>query len=343
MITNSLSIIRLFIVGLLASFFLVSQAFADHIPGEEDVEPDHVIAGPTFEAWLVAFRKEATLKGIADHTLDAAFKDVKPIERVIELDRNQPETKLTFDQYLRRVVTRDKVAKGRAKLAKNRELLERIEKQYGVQPRFVVALWGIETDYGRLTGGFRVIDALATLAFDGRRSNYFREELLNALRIIQDGHVTADKMLGSWAGAMGQTQFMPSTFLSFATDFNKDGKKDLWTNSGDALASGANYLSKSGWDGRRTWGREVRLPKNFSASQIGPQAEKSIAEWRALGVKRVNGGRLPGNTLTGYIVQMDGKRHRTFLVYPNYKTIMKWNRSDNFAATVGILADSIGR
>lgn len=319
-----------------------APVFATHTPGEEDVDTARPIAGPSFDAWLTAFRTEAKLKGISDNTLDLAFKGVEPISRVIELDRNQPETKLTFDEYLARVVNSTKIEKGREKLKQNKEMLDKIYQKFGVQPRFIVALWGIETDFGRLTGGFRVIDALATLAFDGRRSSYFRGELLNALTIIEQGHISADDMKGSWAGAMGQTQFMPSTFLGFATDFTGDGKKDLWNESADALASGANYLSKSGWDGKMTWGREVRLPKDFSPGLIGADAVKTIAEWQALGVTRVNGRKLPGRDSKGYIVQLDGEKHRAFLVYNNYKAIMKWNRSDNFATTVGILADSIG-
>ncbi|MCE2510528.1 MAG: lytic murein transglycosylase [Alphaproteobacteria bacterium] len=294
-----------------------------------------------FGAWLSALRAEAEEKGIRAEILDAALRDVTPLERVIELDRSQPEFTLTFDDYLSRVVPASRVNKGRQKLAENRALLQEVAKRYGVQPRFLVAFWGIETDFGRLTGGFSVIQALATLAYDGRRSTFFRKELLAALQILNEEHIAPDAMTGSWAGAMGQSQFMPTTFLGFAVDHDGDGRQDIWTSRGDVFASAANYLAKSGWRGDETWGRAVRLPEGFDSALIGLETEKPIGEWQALGVRRANGNDLPKADLQGSIVLAEGSGGPAFLVYRNYRAILTWNRSTFFAVAVGTLADRI--
>jgi membrane-bound lytic murein transglycosylase B len=222
-------------------------------------------------------------------------------------------------------------------------LLNEIGKKYGVQPRFIVSLWGVETDFGRIDGGFPVIRALATLAIDGRRSKFFRKQLITAIRILDQGHITLDKMQGSWAGAMGYFQFMPSSFVSFAIDYDNDGKRDIWQNKKDAFASAANYLAKSGWRNDQTWGREVRIPKTFDKKLIGKKIRKGISEWRNLGVLRVDGGALPKRNLMGSIVMVNGPNSRVFLTYSNYQTILKWNRSNFFAVAVGTLAEKIGR
>ncbi len=300
---------------------------------------------PDFATWLEALRAEALAQGISLRTLDEALTGVKPIERVIRFDRNQPEFKLTFARYFQRVVSRARVEKGRKLLREHRALLQQIQSRYGVQPRFVVALWGMETDFGRLTGGFKVIDALVTLAYDPRRSGYFRRQLLDALRIIDQGHVRAAEMTGSWAGAMGQTQFMPSTFLRYAVDFDGDGRKDLWHSTADALASGANYLARMGWRDDQTWGREVRLPADFDPGLFGLEQRKRLSQWQALGVRRIDGRDLPRRDLLASLIQLDGDtdKPRHFLVYDNYRAIMKWNKSHHFATSVGILSDRIGR
>ena len=296
-----------------------------------------------FAAWLEALKAEALGKGIRQATLDAALDGIRPIPRVIELDRNQPEFKLTFTQYMNRVVPQKRIERGRRLLAENKALLEAVSAKFGVQARFLVALWGIESDFGRLTGGFRVIPALATLAHDGRRSKFFRIELLHALRIIDQGHVGAREMMGSWAGAMGQVQFMPSSFNNFAFDFDGDGRKDLWSTPGDIFASAANYLARSGWRGDKTWGREVTLPADFDRSQLGLKTRKPMSEWQALGVRRTNGGDLPKVEITASLITpTDTGRGPPFLVYGNYRTILKWNRSHFFALAVGRLADRIG-
>jgi membrane-bound lytic murein transglycosylase B len=296
----------------------------------------------SFGDWQDALRKEASQSGISDKTLDSALTDLQMIPRVIQLDRNQPESKLTLDEYLCRVVSENRIAEGREKLRENRILLSRIAARYGVQPRFLVALWGIETDFGRITDSFPVIDSLATLAYNGRRSSYFRREYLHALRILDEGHISIERMKGSWAGAMGQIQFMPSTFNHFAVDFNGDGRKDIWKDYEDAFASAANYLSRSGWKGDQTWGREVRLPDGIDLSLVDFDHQRHISEWQALGVRRPNGRNLPTRDLLSSIVLPDGTGGQAFLVYSNYRAILKWNRSHKFAISVGILSDRIG-
>ena len=297
----------------------------------------------TFEEWRKGVRSEALDLGISAATFDAAFADIEPIPRVIELDRSQPEVTLTFDQYVERVVPESRVAKGRKLLAEHRDLLESIGRKYGVPPRFIVALWGIETNFGQYLGGFPVIGALATLAHDGRRSAYFRQELLHALRILEDGHITPEAMVGSWAGAMGQSQFMPSSFVNYAVDHDGDGRRDIWGTQGDVFASAANYLAQAGWHAGETWGRRVVLPAGFDRALTGLEVKKTLADWQALGLRRADGGALPQAAMSGSVVLPGGEGGPAYLVYDNYRTIMRWNRSFYFATSVGLLADGIGR
>ena len=294
-----------------------------------------------FAAWLEDLKAEARGEGISETTLETALAGVEPIPRVIELDRSQPEFTLTFQEYLERVLPPRRVRMGRQRLADHHDLLESIGAEYGVQPRFIVALWGIETDFGRITGGYPVIAALATLAHDGRRSAFFRGELLAALEIIDQGHIGADAMEGSWAGAMGQVQFMPSSFLRFARDHDGDGRKDIWTSTPDAFASAANYLARSGWNDAWTWGREVRLPAGFDPALVGRDVVKGLQEWQRLGVRRTDGSDLPAPDIDASLVQPGGPEGPTYVIYDNYRVLLKWNRSDYFATTVGILADRI--
>lgn len=296
-----------------------------------------------FQIWLGKLRVEAEGKGISQSVLDEALAGIQPIPRVIELDRRQPEFTLTFTQYRDRVVPQSRIKKGRVKYQENRDLLEEIGGKIGVQPRFIVALWGIETDFGRVTGGFKVIPALATLAHDGRRSAYFRKELLNALQILHEGHIAPKEMMGSWAGAMGQSQFMPSSFLAHAVDYDGDGRRDIWTTRPDVFASAANYLAKSGWRADQTWGREVKLPRDFDFALADLKVRKPIGGWQVLGVRRLDGGDLPTRQLSASIVLPEkGKMSPAYLVYNNYRTTLRWNRSTYFALAVGLLSDGIG-
>ena len=298
--------------------------------------------GGDFGQWLQGLRSEARGAGISERTLDAALTGVTPNPRVIELDRRQSEFTLTFEQYRSRVAPQSRIDRGRRLYAENKPLLDEISAAYGVPARFIVALWGVETDFGRNTGGYSVVRSLATLAHDGRRSEYFRKELLNALRIIDEGHITAEAMIGSWAGAMGQSQFMPSSFLSRAVDWDRDGRRDIWTTRADVFASAANYLKNAGWDGRYTWGREVRLPRGFDRALLGLDTRKPLETWARLGVRRADGGALPVADITGSIIVPDRSGGRAFIVYDNFRSILRWNRSFFFALTVGYLADRIG-
>jgi len=295
-----------------------------------------------FTTWLEGVRTEARQNGISDSILDAAFVGVSPIPRVIELDRSQPESTLTFEQYMARVIPESRVREGRKKLAANRAELEIAQKRFGVQARFIVALWGIETNFGKHTGGFSVIAALSTLAYDGRRSAYFRKELMAALQILEEGHITADAMKGSWAGAMGQSQFMPTSFTRFAVDANGDGRRDIWTTKADVFGSAANYLARSGWQGDRTWGRRVTLPAGFDRSLATLDIQKTLSEWQSLGVRRANGDDLPKVAgMKASLIFPGDEAAPPHLVYENFRTILKWNRSNYFATAVGTLADRI--
>lgn len=309
-----------------------------------------------FADFIAGVRAEALQKGISAATLDDAFAGVKPIDRIIELDRKQPEFTLTFEEYVSRLVNADRVALARTRYAENRALLEKVGRKYGVQPRFIVALWGIETNFGRSTGGFSVIASLATLAYEGRRAAYFRGELMNALEIIDKGHVKASEMKGSWAGAMGQSQFMPSTFLSYAVDWDGDGKRDIWRDKGDVFASAANYLKQSGWNDDETWGRRVKLPRGFEAKLDGlkrPQEEsrcralsrltvdKPLSDWQAMGVRRADGGELPKARVSAALALPEGPTGPALLVYGNFRATLRWNCSISFATAVGSLADQI--
>ncbi len=294
-----------------------------------------------FSGWLDGVREEARANGISEATITVALSGITPLPDVIELDRNQPEFTLRFEEYLARLVSERRVETGRAMMIENAALLEEVAQRYGVEPRFIVALWGAESDFGRLRGEFNVVAALATLAYDGRRSTFFRKELIQALRIVDEGHIAAAAMTGSWAGAMGQNQFMPSSFLDFAVDFDGDGRRDIWSSRADVFASIANYLAKSGWRGGQGWGRQVRVPAGFDQSLIGMEQSRSLEEWNRLGVVLADGGPLPPANLSASLAQPAGRGGAVYLVYDNYRTILRWNRSLYFATAVGLLADRL--
>ena len=305
------------------------------------ISPTSARAGD-FKSWLNSLRAEALEKGISKETLDRSLTGINPIPRVIELDRRQPEFTLTYKEYIKRVVTKTRIAKARKLYDLNRALLSKVSKKFHVQPRFIVALWGIESDFGRLTGGFKIVPALATLAHEGRRSAFFRSQLLKALTIIDQGHISAENMQGSWAGAIGQVQFMPSSFLTYAVDFDGDGRKNLWESLDDVFGSAANYLAKSGWKGDETWGRRVVLPPDFDPTLINyKKIRRPIKYWQNAGVRRPNAADLPNVDMRASLIRPSRKEDDTFLIYQNYRTILKWNRSHYFALAVGHLADAI--
>lgn len=279
-------------------------------------------------------------KGVSAETFDAAFAGVVPNDRVVELDRKQPErTSMGFATYLKNVMSQKRIDEGRWAYAENRTLLSSVRQQYGVPSEVVVALWGVETSYGKNTGGYDLVQALATLAWEGRRSHFFKKELIDALLILQGGHIAREDFKGSWAGAMGQNQFMPSSWHRFAVDFNGDGHKNIWTSRADVFASTSNYLSKSGWDPSLKWGWEINYP------QAGHFAKKkhSLEEWLRMGV-HFKGPipSIPAGTHLKMIVP-DGGDGRAYLVSQNFDVIMTWNKSTYFALTVGLLSDFVAK
>ncbi|MBM3491592.1 MAG: lytic murein transglycosylase [Alphaproteobacteria bacterium] len=292
----------------------------------------------SFADWLHGVRREAAQRGVRPQTLEVALAGLAPIPRVLELDRKQPETTLTFQQYYERVVSQARIEHGRRQHEENRLLLGELTRKYRVPGQFIVALWGVETDYGRITGGYPVIAALATLAYDSRRSSFFRQELLHALRILDEGHVQPKAMLGSWAGAMGQNQFMPSSFLSYAVDHDGDGRRDIWQNRGDALASIANYLARVGWAHELDWGVEVVLPSPYLADR---SATRPWLVWQDEGVRLATGRPPPDPLLLTLVLPERGAQNPAYLVTQNFQSLMRWNRSNYFALSVGLLADAI--
>lgn len=295
-----------------------------------------------FDLWLEGVRIEAQAAGIAEASLQSALATVQqPLARVLELDRQQPESTQSLANYLATRVTTSRIAQGQTMLRDYPTWLGRAETKYQVPRRVIVALWGMESNYGEKLGSFPVFSALATLAYDGRRSEFFRKELLHALRILDAGHITLPQMLGSWAGAMGQCQFMPTSFQRFAVDANGDGRKDIWASVPDVLASTANYLNQAGWKQGQTWGRPVRLPKKFDRSLLGLKTQKSLARWQALGVRQTNGAPLPGRTLQASLIQPDGPGGQAYLVYENFRVLLAWNNSQSFAVAVGTLSDQL--
>jgi len=296
-----------------------------------------------FPTWLKGLRGEALQKGISSRTFDAALQGVSPQPKILELDRRQPEVVQSLEQYLATRLTPTKIDNGRRRLADQGELLERVRKRFGVPPSVVVALWGMESDYGRFMGDFSVVASLATLAYDGRRSAYFRDELIEALRILERGRLSRDALRGSWAGAMGQCQFMPSTFLSYAVDFDGDGRRDIWNNRADVLGSIANYLARLGWRGNESWGREVAVPGNLDTRVAGLESRRPLAEWMRMGVRSVGAPLTGREAAEASLLLPDGLGGRALLVFDNFRATMRWNKSVKFAASVGMIADGIDR
>jgi membrane-bound lytic murein transglycosylase B len=299
------------------------------------------INAASFDAWLAGFRGEAAAAGISQPTIEAALGNVQPIQDVLDSENAQPEVKLTYAQYLARTVTDQRVAQGRKLLAQYRDLLDRVSAAYGVQPQYIVALWGVESDYGRVTGGYPVIGALATLAYGSQRKDMFHTELIDALKILDEHDITADAMTGSWAGAMGQCQFLPSSFLHYAVDFSGDGRRDIWTNQADVFASIANYLHNFDWAATQSWGRAVRVPASLDQNLIGWKTPRPVTDWQSFGLRNPDGSALMDTGVPLALVASDGVDGPAYLVTSNFSVIMKWNRSTYFATSVGLLADRI--
>jgi len=294
-----------------------------------------------FSEYVENIKIEAQEKGIAPEVIKNAFADVTFLQRSVKSDKQQPEFKLTLDAYIPRAVPDWKVKQARAAYKKHYQLLNEIGNAYGVQPRFIVALWGVETNFGRFTGNNNIISSLTTMAYEGRREALFKKQLFAALLILQQGHVTPENFIGSWAGAMGQVQFMPTSYLNYAVDYDGDGKKDIWNTYADIFASAANYLKTEGWNADQTWGRQVKLPANFDTQLANIKEQKSLQEWQNLGVRRYDGSALPNVDINASLVIPDDKAGRIYLVYNNYRVLMHWNRSYYFATAVSYLSERI--
>ena len=318
-----------------------------------------VIAGqPTeegFKQYINTLKVEALAQGFQQSFIDSSFANVVFHQRAVNADRSQPETVETLDTYLPKRVPDWKVDKARAMYKKHQLLLTAVAKEYKVQPRFIVALWGLETNFGRIMGNYNVISALSTMAYEGRREAFFKKQLWAALTILEQGHIKIEDMKGSWAGAMGQNQFMPTSFNAYAVDSDGDGKKDIWNNQADVFSSMANYLQKEGWNNEITWGRQVQLPVNFDISLAIPKntgsrkkwlkawskREKKLSQWQALGIRRSDGTDLPKVDIKAALIFPDDENGRVYLAYDNYKSLMHWNLSYYFVSSVGHLSDRI--
>jgi membrane-bound lytic murein transglycosylase B len=294
-----------------------------------------------FNSFLYAVGREAAAQGVRSATVDLALRSAQYLPHVIELDHHQPEQVLTFAQYLQKTVSQQRIENARRQLYDNGALLEAVWRRYDVEPRFIVALWGMESDFGKITGNYMVVSSLATLGFDGRRGPYFRGELISALRIIDQGNVGVGSMTGSWAGAMGQCQFMPSTFLRYAVDYDGDGRRDIWNDRADVLGSIANFLAHLGWRNGESWGRQVIVPPGFDSRWSGLELRRPTAEWSRMGVRSLDARPLSPRAIEASLVMPDGADGPALLVYDNFRTIMRWNKSTYFAAAVGYLADSM--
>ncbi len=293
-----------------------------------------------FDAWVEGFRSRAAARGIAPATLDRAFRGVGFLPGVVERDRNQTEFTRTVEDYLSIAASDERVAKGRAALARHAAVLAQIEARFGVEARVVTAVWGLESFYGERRGSVPVISALATLAYDGRRGAFFESQLTAALRILQNGDISADRMTGSWAGAMGHTQFIPTSYLAYAVDFTGDGRRDIWSDDPtDALASAAAYLSRSGWTRGQPWGLEVEVPAGY-AGPVGRGAARGVADWRAAGLRAAGGGAIPDHGAAS-LIRPAGPGGPGFLLFRNFGVILRYNNSENYALGVGHLSDRI--
>jgi membrane-bound lytic murein transglycosylase B len=323
---------------------------AAHIQQLPPVAPVAPLPIP-FDEWLAGVRREAAERGIRSEVIDQALGNVERVEQVIERDRTQPEFVLDLAAYLKRRLTKQTVRTAQQMYTKHRTLLHRVADQYGVSPRVLVSVWGIESNFGRFSGVRPTISTLATLAYDQRRSALFRTELFSALEILNRGDIEADRLKGSWAGALGQPQFMPSSYLKYAQDFDGDGRRDIWNSQPDVFASVAYYLQQHGWTRGQAWGREIRIPARLrdEASAIprretGCRAERIMTEprplsaWRTLGFRAMNGGPLPSSSLEASLVQAGA---RSFLLYSNYSAILEYNCAHTYALSVALLADRI--
>jgi membrane-bound lytic murein transglycosylase B len=304
------------------------------------------LAGPAFaqnefQSCLQTIKSEATRQGASAAVADRAFEGLTPDQKVVDLDSRQPEFSLTYSKYVGSTVSNDRIVKGQQRMAQHRSLLGAIQGEYGVPPQYIMAFWGIETNYGTFMGDFQVVRSVATLACMTKRRDFFSNETVQALRILALNHMTRDQMRGSWAGAMGNMQFMPSTFMKWGVDRDGNGRIDLWHSLPDAFASAANFLRGIGWKPPLPAAEEVFLPQGFPLDQADTTVEKPVRAWAAMGVRKAGNAALPASDEPSSIILPAGHRGPAFILYPNFKAVMNWNRSTLYALSVSILAQQI--
>ncbi len=295
----------------------------------------------SFAAFLAGIRPEARRAGVREATLDAAFAGISPNQKVIDADRKQPEFTMTWARYRSFTMSNDRIARGRDSYAANQALFARVSARYRVDVGPIAGIWGLESNFGTNTGNYNVIEALATLAWEGRRAQFFRSQLISALKILDHGDVMPGRMMGSYAGAMGQPQFMPDSYLRYAVDFDGTGRRDIWNDRGDVLGSIANYLAMSGWRYGEPACQPIQVPPSFDASSVGRDVRKPLGEWQRMGVRRDDGSLFTRQDPSGAVVMPDGAGGPAFMVYANFGAIRRYNASDFYALAVGLLGDMV--
>lgn len=315
---------------------LVALASKVHVAVAQEDAPDS-----DFSQCVASIQQQANAAGISAMVIENALGNVTKIDKVLEYDRNQPEFVQTFPAYLNKRVTSWRIDKGREMLAKHNDLLADLTRKYGVPAHYLIAFWGLETNFGNYKGKMPIIDSLATLACDPRRSRFFTQELLVAMQLMEREQLDKSKMLGSWAGAMGHTQFMPSAYINYAVDGDGDNKVDLWDSEEDALTSAANFLNQLGWQSGFIWGREVLLPNDIDYAVAGKDQTMSLTQWADMGLTRTNNSSLPKGDIEASLILPTGANGPAFLVYKNFDVIMRWNNSESYALAVGYLADRV--
>ena len=326
--------------GLAAT--MLSACTGGGAPAPKKPEPRmQAVANSGYDTWVAGFQSRAAASGIAQPTLTMAFRNAGYLPGVIERDRNQTEFTRTLEDYLAIAASDDRISTGREMLRKHAATLSAIEAKYGVEPKIVTAVWGLESNYGARRGNVPVISALSTLAYDGRRGAFFEKQLIAALQILQNGDVSAANMTGSWAGAMGHTQFIPTSYQAFAVDFRGDGRRDIWSDDPtDALASTAAYFQRSGWTKGQPWGVEVRLPDGFNFAATGRGTKRSPTDWAAQGVRDMNGRKVANHGAASILIP-SGKTGPAFMIFPNFKVVTRYNNSESYVIGIGHLADRL--